>query len=295
MINKTQKTQISNSNDVEIKQKMFSKNYWKELLKKQTVFEWIWQSIFLTVMLFFSILDINGGLVLNSSLKSGRFLPTFGQILIIFGALAASLIVMNRLHRFKQELPFLLLGTILTGLGLLMQGYDSSLQGGDMGGLMSPGMIQIFIFGMSSLAGLAKVINNKSNVSKLNSKIFSIEMLVSILSILIVIGPFYMIFDRFAASSTTSLTNNMNWIEWIGIIGFAFSTSAIIIMTIWRWQWTLVLWTISNILFITYYLILYIDLGYPVLALVLICSLYFFVDLYILGKWIILKSKEFIS
>ncbi len=262
---------------------MFNKTYWKNLIKKQTILEWIIISIFAIGMTFFSIFDINGTIVLSSNWSANNPYSIVGQLLILISAFVAILVVMNRIHRLKQEMVFLLTCSLLTGLGLLMTGY-ANFGGKCSTGSMAPGVVQMFIFGMSALSGLSKYKDNGEDIVPAKKKLLSIELVIAILATLITIFPFYMLFDKLG-SSTNAKGSGIKWVDWLGIIAFSLSTAAIICMVIFRWAWTFVFWTFANITFVIYYILLKTEINIPLLSLAAISGLFTVVDFYILLRW----------
>lgn len=274
---------------------MFNKTYIKELFKKQTLMEWIIISVFFTGMLLFSICDINNGLVVSSQWKNGTQ-GAIGQFFILLASFAATITIMNRMHRFKQELPFLLVGALFTGLGLIMQGYQLWSTYPDAGAsTMAPGLIQLFVFGMSALAGFASFRNHTENVVPAQRKFWSKDLMIGLTVILITIYPFYLIFDKLIAGNSQTSGVAIDYIEWIGIIGFSFSTGAIVMMVIFRWTWTFIFWTIANISFVIYYLLVKTQHDIPLLSLVIISGLFTVADFYILLRWLKDQKHEHIK
>ncbi|TCG11783.1 hypothetical protein [Mycoplasma marinum] len=261
---------------------MFTKEYWKELFRKQSIIEWVMVSIFLVGMVFFSIFDIKDGIVVSINWTKSPF-SQIGQILVLIASFISTLVVMNRMHRMKQELPFLLLGSLLTGMGLLMIGYSGFSTGNTSS--MGPGVVQMFVFGMSALSGLAKFQNIEENVIPAKKKLLSIELVIALSVVAITIFPFYMIFDKLSARSNVP-GEAIDWVEWLGIIAFAFSSAAIVVMVLFRWTWTFIFWTIANIIFVIYYVLLKTQHGVPILSLVAISGLFTVIDFYILLRWI---------
>ncbi len=274
---------------------MYTKQYWKDLFSKQTLLEWFMVGTFLFGMVFFSIFDIsNSGLVISGNWKSSSAYAVIGQILVLLASFTSALVVMNRMHRMKQELPFLLVGALLTGMGLLMIGYS----GWDAGrtSSMGPGVVQIFVFGMSALSGLSKFGNQEEDVIPAKKKLFSIELAIAIGVVLFTILPYYIIFDKLSASIVLDKTgsvidgahkqHSIDWVQWLGILGFSFSSAAIVVMVLFRWTWTFVFWTIANVIFVVFYILMKTVHDVPLLSLAAISGLFTVIDFYILIRWI---------
>ncbi len=264
---------------------MYSIKYWKELFSKQTILEWIMVGTFLFGMVFFSIFDINKGVVASPNWTSKNAYSIIGQILVLLASFTSALVVMNRMHRMKQELPFLLVGALLTGMGLLMIGYA----GWDAGftSSMGPGVVQIFVFGMSALSGLSKYRNSEEDVIPAKKKVFSIELAIAIGVVLFTIFPYYMIFDKLSAKVINGHEqHSIDWVQWLGILGFSFSSGAIVVMVLFRWTWTFVFWTIANVIFVVFYILMKAVHGAPLLSLAAISGLFTVIDFYILIRWI---------
>ncbi|TCG10542.1 nicotinamide mononucleotide transporter, partial [Mycoplasma todarodis] len=191
--------------------------------------------------------------------------------------------VMNRMHRMKQELPFLLVGALLTGMGLLMIGYS----GWDSGftSSMGPGVVQIFVFGMSALSGLSKFKDHEEDILPAKKKVLSIELVIAIAVTLLTILPYYMIFDKLSEPGKGA-HEHLHWVQWLGILGFSFSSAAIVVMVLFRWTWTFVFWTIANVIFVVFYILMKVVNGVPLLSLAAISGLFTVIDFYILIRWI---------
>ncbi|MCP4336940.1 MAG: nicotinamide mononucleotide transporter [Mycoplasma sp.] len=261
---------------------MFNKKYWLELIKKQSWFEWFMVISFFILMVFFSIADIdkNYNLMINSNWNSGS-IAIMGQTLILLSSFLVSMTVLNRVHRMKQELPFLLATSSFTGIGLLMLGYSGFMkEDGWSSSLMGPGMVQLFVFGMSALSGLAKYGESKENVIPAKKKFVCKELIIALVVVISSIGPYFMIFDKFGPANAAG--KSINWWDWFGIIGFAFSSAAIVVMVLFRWTWTFIFWTVANIIFVIYYALI----PSSVLPLIIISTLFTIVDFYILIRWI---------
>ncbi|NQZ28807.1 MAG: hypothetical protein HRT98_00245 [Mycoplasmatales bacterium] len=263
---------------------MYTIKYWKELFKKQTILEWFMVGTFLFGMVFFSIFDINKGLVASPNWTSGNVYAIIGQILVLLASFTSALVVMNRMHRMKQELPFLLVGALLTGMGLLMIGYSGWNTG--FTSSMGPGVVQIFVFGMSALSGLSKFKDHEEDVIPAKKKVLSIELVIAITVTLLTIFPYYMIFDKLSARGDGQRQHQIDWVQWLGILGFAFSSAAIVVMVLFRWTWTFVFWTIANVIFVVYYILMKVVHDVPLLSLAAISGLFTVIDFYILIRWI---------
>ena len=261
---------------------MYTKDYWKDLIKKMTILEWIMIVFFLFFIMFFSIFDIVQQKICLSSNWTYSWLTIIGQIFIMISGIFATLTVMNRMHRFKQEMPFLLLGAITTGIGLIFEGYSHWITSNGAEGTltMAPGIIQLFIFGMSALGGLSHFSKSETNVIPAKKKFLSMELIIAISVVLITLIPFYMLFAKLLANNNQVGGEAINSIAWIGILAFSFSSAAIIVMTLFRWTWTFIFWNIANILFVIYY----IEIN--ALAVAAICMLFTTITFYILFKWL---------
>lgn len=266
---------------------MFTKNYWNELIKKMTIFEWCMIIFAWLLIEFFSIADIdsNHHLIINP-LWTGKWIGTVGQLIIMISGTCSALTVMNRLHRFKQEIVWLLVGEVSIGIGMMIVGYSAYFYpsaNNIPAFTLAPGIIITFIFGMSALGGFTHFSKKETNVIPAKRKFLSKELMIAIGFTLMSIIPFYILFSTLQANTTKGSTGDIGvvtWKTWMGILAFSFACAAMVVMTLYRWTWTLIFWNISNLLFIIFYI------ESNIFALAAIGFLFFMVTFYALAKWL---------
>ena len=211
---------------------MINKKYFKEFLKKT---KW-WEHLIL-ITLFIVSLVINYWTITKN---------IFINTLMFLGTILTFLSIWNRIHRFKQDYIFSLLCNVTIAASVLVDMQftkDIVEKTNQLILFMQYGLI----YSIFTLCGFFKIMNNKNNIIKAQNKFLSKELIISIF-----IFTISLVFLIFLTKSFIKIDYKMI----ILLISIAFASSAIATLFLFRWNFTFILWQFSNILALTYFVIL---------------------------------------
>lgn len=265
------------------------KSYWKSLFTSLSIKEKIGLLIYAISVILFTIVSVNsktntleiaGGWKGESWAPWGHnmFNPTnskgygiAGQILILIGTLSAILAASNRFLRFKQEIPFAIIANVGIGLGLLLQGIGTD------------GIVNLIIYGSISLSSWPIWYKNKtSNKVFIKSK-FKLKYVMMSLSIAsVVFAPILFMFAMLGNGGFGYKVNDFTDHKlYIDTLAATLAITAVIMMTIFKWSYSFILWIIVN--FLCMYI--YSANGFWNPTLFILMCFYSTIDAYIFYKW----------